>query len=142
MKKNGNENGFSLIELLVVVVVIGLVASLAVPYLQRAIRASQAGNSFATLRAISTTQLGYYSQTNRFARVTEANNIMSGGIGTQIGAEVHRGRFIFATVPANPTDAELSQGYTLTATRTDPGEGITYHYELTQSGVIRDVLLP
>ncbi len=134
------EKGFSLIELLVVVVVIGLVASIAVPYLQRAIRASQAGNTFATMRSVATTQMGYYSQTSRFARVTEANNIMSGAIGTQIGTEVHRGRFVFAMVPANPTDAELREGFTMTATRTDPGEGVTYLYELTQSGNIREVL--
>ncbi|MBK6722147.1 MAG: prepilin-type N-terminal cleavage/methylation domain-containing protein [Acidobacteria bacterium] len=134
------EKGFSLIELLVVVVVIGLVASIAVPYLQRAIRASQAGNTFATMRSVATTQMGYYSQTSRFARVTEANNLMSGAIGTQIGTEVHRGRFVFAMVPANPTDAELREGFTMTATRTDPGEGVTYLYELTQSGNIREVL--
>ncbi|MEQ1644897.1 MAG: hypothetical protein ABL959_15720, partial [Pyrinomonadaceae bacterium] len=79
-------------------------------------------------------------QASRFARVTEANNVMSGGIGTQIGAEVHRGRFVFAMVPANPTDAELREGFTMTATRTDPGEGVTYLYELTQSGSIREVL--
>lgn len=129
-----------MIELLVVVVVIGLVASLAVPYLQRAIRASEAGNTFATMRSVATTQMSYYSQSNRFARVTEANNIMSGAIGTQIGSEVHRGRFVFSMVPANPTDAELAQSFTITATRTDPGEGVTYLYELTQSGVIRQVL--
>lgn len=138
--KKSNERGFSLIELLVVVVVIGLLASIAVPYLQRAIRSSQAGNAYATMRSVATTQTGYYSQTNRFARVTEANNIMSGGIGTQIGSEVHRGRFIFAMVPANPTDAELRESFTMTATRSDPGEGVTYLYELTQSGTIRQVL--
>ena len=134
------EKGFSLVELLVVVVVIGLLASIAVPYLQRAIRSSQAGNTFATMRSVATTQMAYYSQASRFARVTEANNVMSGAIGTQIGTEVHRGRFVLAMVPANPTDAELREGYTMTATRTDPGEGITYLYELTQSGTIREVL--
>lgn len=135
-----NEKGFSLIELLVVVVVIGLVASIAVPYLQRAIRASEAGNTHATMRAVATTQMSFFSQNNRFAHVTEANNLMSGGIGTEIGADVHRGRFVFSMVPATPTPAELAQGYTMTATRMDPGEGITYLYELTQSGVIRQVL--
>ena len=140
MKKKGSEDGFSLIELLVVVVVIGIVASIAVPYLQRAIRASEAGNTYATMRAVSTTQISYFSQTNRFARVTEANNLMSGGIGTQIGSDVRRGRFVFSMVPSNPTDDELRAGFTMTATRTDPGEGITYLYELSQSGFIRQVL--
>jgi prepilin-type N-terminal cleavage/methylation domain-containing protein len=139
-KMRSNQKGFSLIELLVVVVVIGIVASIAVPYLQRAIRASEAGNTYATMRAVATTQMSYFSQTNRFARVTEANNLMSGGIGTTIGSDVHRGRFIFSMVPANPTDAELGQTFTMTATRTDPGVGVTYLYELTESGVIRQVL--
>ena len=139
MNKKSSQVGFSLVELLVVVVVIGIVASLAVPFLQRAIRGSEVGAAFATMRSIATTQVGYFSQTNRFARITEVNNVMSGSIGTQIGTQVNRGKFVFASVPANPTDAELRDGYILTATRTDPGEGVTYVYELTQFGQIRDV---
>ncbi len=140
MNRKSSQKGFSIVELLVVVVIIGIVAAMAVPFLQRAIRGSEVGGAFATLRTVSSTQLSYFSQTGRFARITEANNVMSGAIGTQIGTEVHRGKFVFATVPPNPTDAELREGYVLTATRTDPGEGVTYIYELTQSGYIREVL--
>ncbi len=44
-----NESGFSLIELLLVVAVIGIIATLAVPALQKATRAAENGNTFATM---------------------------------------------------------------------------------------------
>lgn len=134
------ENGFSIVELLVVCVVIGIVASLAVPHLQKALRASENGATFATLRSVASTEVSYYTQNGRFARITEVNNIMSGGVGTQSGNEVNRGRFVFAMSPATPTDAELRNGYTVTATRNIASEGVVYVYELTQSGEIVQVL--
>lgn len=140
MKKTSDQRGFSLIELLVVVVVIGLVASIAVPYLQAAIRAAEGGNVIATMRAVSSTQVSYYQQNARFGRITEINNLMSGSVGTQSGNEVNRGRYVFAMSPANPTDAELRAGYTMNVTRDVVGEPIVYVYQLTQSGEIRQVL--
>ena len=134
------EKGFSIVELLIVCVVIGIIASLAVPHLQKAIRAAENGNTIATMRTISSTQMSYYSQNGRFGRVTEVNNVMSGAIGNQNGTEVVRGRFVFAMEPAAPTDAELRAGYTLNATRDVTNEGVVYVYQLTQGGEIRQVL--
>ncbi len=139
MKKR-NEQGFSIIELLVVCVVIGIVASVAIPHLQKAIRAAEVGNTFATMRSISSTQLSFFTQNSRFARITEVNNIMSSSIGTPVGNEVNRGKFVFSMSPANPTDAELRSGYTINATRSVAGEGVTYVFQLTESGEIRQVL--
>jgi len=139
MNKKG-ENGFSIIELLVVVVIIGLVASLAVPALQKALRAAENGTTFATMRTISSTQMSYYSQNNRFGRLVEINNILSNAIGTQAGNEINRGKFVFSMSPAAPTDPELRTSYTITATRNVAGEGVVYQYELTQSGEIRQIL--
>lgn len=135
-----NEQGFSLIELLVVCVVIGVVASVAIPHLQKALRAAEIGGTFATMRSISSTELSYFSQNGRFARITEVNNIMSSSVGTPLGNEVNRGKFVFSMSPASPTDAELRNGYTINATRNVAGEGVTYVYQLTQSGEIRQVL--
>jgi prepilin-type N-terminal cleavage/methylation domain-containing protein len=134
------QKGFSIVELLVVVVVVGIIASIAVPHLQKAIRASENGNQFATMRTIASTQVNYFSQNNRFARVTEINNLMSSSIGTTIGNEVVRGKWVMAMTPDAPTDAELRDGYTITATRNVAGEGQVYVYEVTHLGEIRQIL--
>lgn len=135
-----NERGFSLVELLVVVIVIGVVATLAVPALQKAIRVAENGNTFASLRTMSSTQVGYYSQNSRFGRLSEINSMLSSAIGTVSGDQLTRGKFVFDMSPATPTDTELRQGYTITATRNVAGEGVIYKYEITQSGSIRQVL--
>ena len=138
--KSKRESGFSLIELLIVVVIIGIVASVAVPALQKGLRAAENGNTFATMRTIASTQVNYFSQNNRFGRLTEVNNLLSSSIGTNSGNDIHRGRGVLSMSPAVPTDLELRNGYTITATRSVAGEGVTYVYELTQGGEIRQIL--
>lgn len=134
------ERGFSLIELLVVVAVIAIVAALAVPALQKSLRAAENGNTFATMRTIASSQVGYYAQNNRFARLSEINSALSQSVGSVSGNQLTRGKFTFDMTPAAPTDAELRQGFTITATRNVSGEGVIYKYELTQQGDIRQIL--
>ena len=137
---NRNEKGFSLIELLIVVVIIGIVAALAVPALQKGIRAAENGNTFGSMRSMTTTQLSYFTQNSRFARLSELKSLMSNSLGTVSGDTIVHGKFVFEMAPAAPTDAELRQGYTITATRNVTGEGIVYKYEITQTGEIRQIL--
>jgi len=137
----GKNEGFSLIELLIVVVVIGVIAALAVPMLQKGILASENGNTFASMKTIASTQMSFYSQNGRFGRLREINNLLSGSIGAPSGTDdINRGKFVLSMVPAAPTDAELKDGYTITATRSVTGEGVIYEYELTQAGNIRQIL--
>ena len=133
------EAGFSLIELLIVVVIIGIVAALAVPALQKGIRSAENGSTFATMRVIASTEITFYSQNNRFARLAELQQILSNGIGTSAGERVIRGRYVFEMNPLDPTDAELAQEYTITATRSVSDDTV-YKYELTQSGEIVQIL--
>lgn len=133
------ENGFSLIELLLVVTVIAIVAALAIPAYQKGIRAAENGSIFAILRSISSTQTMYFSQNNRFGRLTEVQPLMGNGIGTTTGDKVVRGRYVFEMSPATPTDGELSRSYTITATR-NISDDVVYKYELTQSGKIVQIL--
>jgi type IV pilus assembly protein PilA len=129
------EKGFSLIELLVVVVVIGLIASIAVPHLQKALRAAENGNTEASLKSMGSTQTSFMGQHARYGRLGEINSLMSGAMGTVSGADLVRGRFVLSMVPPTPTDAELRLTYKVTATRDIVGEGVVYVYELTPAGV-------
>ena len=137
--KKGNEKGFSIIELMLVCLVIGIIAALAVPWLQRAIRAAENGNTFATMRTVASTQVGYFQSNSRFGRITEINNLMSNAIGTPSGNQVTRGKFTFSMIPATPTDAELRNGYTIHARRDVTGEDQVYEYEITEAGDIRQI---
>jgi prepilin-type N-terminal cleavage/methylation domain-containing protein len=137
--KNKSEQGFSLIELLIVVVVIAIIAAIAVPALQKGIRAAENGNTYATMRVMASTQMSFYSQRGRFGRLLELNNLHSNSLGTPSGNDLTRGRFVLTMSPATPTDAELKEAYTITATRDSDGDGTIYQYELTQSGEVRQI---
>ena len=136
---NERESGFSLIELLLVVVTVGVLAAIAVPHLQKGIRASENGNMFSTMRTIISAQANFYSQNNRFGRISEINNATS--VGTASGNDVNRGKFVLSMIPESPqpTDLELKDGYTIRATRSIAGEGVTYIYEITEAGNIRQI---
>ncbi len=72
--------------------------------------------------------------------MTEINNVLASSLGTPSGNEINRGKFVLSMTPAAPTDAELRNGYTVTATRNVNGEGVVYVYEVTQTGEIRQIL--
>jgi prepilin-type N-terminal cleavage/methylation domain-containing protein len=140
MKSNG-QAGFSLVELLIVVVVVAIIAAMAVPAYQKGIAAAENGVIVATMRTISSTQVAFYSQNNRFGRLAEVNNLANGRIGTPNGAGgLERNHFTFEMVPVSPTDDELKSNYTIVATRTDSGSPVVYKYEVTQSGEIHRIL--
>lgn len=139
MEFKNNQSGFSLIELLLVVVIVGIIAAMAVPAYQRGIRAAENSTTFATLRTISSTQVGYFSQNSRFGRLPEIQAMANNRFGTTTGDRVVRGRYVFEMTPVNPTDNELAREYIITATRTSPDD-VVYRYELNQSGKITQIL--
>lgn len=134
--KNKQQSGFSLIELLLVVVIIGIIAALGIPALQKGIRAAENGSAFAVMRTIGSTQMNFYSTNNRFARLTELNSVLNGGIGTVAGDQINRGRYTFDMVPAAPTDPQLRDSYTITATLNVTAGDTPYKYQIDQSGKI------
>lgn len=132
------DSGFSLIELLLVVVIIGVIAAMAVPAYQKGMWAAENGSAFGTLRTIASTQVTFYSQNNRFGRLDEINNILGTGVGTIVGDKLVRGKYVFEMTPLVPSDADLSTEYLISATRDVVGD-VVYRYELNQSGRIVQV---
>jgi prepilin-type N-terminal cleavage/methylation domain-containing protein len=134
--QNSNQKGFSLIELLIVVVIIGVVAALAVPAFQRGIVAAENRNVHATLKTMKSTQALFFSQNQRFATLSELNTV-NPGLGEVVGPRLYRNSFEFEMSPVGitPADPELRGGYTITASR--PALGMTWVFVLSNEGLYR-----
>jgi len=140
MKKN-TQSGFSLIELLCVVVIIGIIAALGVPSFQKGIRAADNGAAFANLRTMSAVQINFYSQNGRFANISELNAAHNNAFGVlnAAGTGVTRGRFVYEMSPLTPTPDQLKSEYTIVASGTNGVSGTPYIFELNQNGYIEHV---
>jgi type IV pilus assembly protein PilA len=108
--------GFTLIELMIVVAIIGLLAALAIPNFIRFQAKARQSEARSTLRAIFTAERGYYA--DKLAYCTSFDTV---------GATVERGnRYLYTIVPAAVNPALRSAGTEIFApgARTDCG-GLT-----------------
>lgn len=137
---NKKQSGFSLIELLLVIVIIGVLATITFPFLYSAKNAAQNGNAFASMRTIASSQVSYFSQNGRFGRFDELNSAQMNGLGTVTSNVLTRDKFTFTMTPGTPTDAQLRSGYSITATKSVSGSELPNVISLTQTGQIVQVL--
>jgi prepilin-type N-terminal cleavage/methylation domain-containing protein len=143
MKKRSD--GFSLIELLIVVAIILIIAAIAIPNLLRSRIAANQASAVGSLRTLNTAEITYASTYNQGYTSTLAqlgpsatgtpSSATAGVIDSVLAAGVKSGySFIYS---AGPTDASgRTNIYAFTATPISTSTGTNYYFT-DQSGVIR-----
>lgn len=141
MVKN-NQEGFSLIELLVVCVILGIIAAISIPLYKKAIVGTENGATFAMIKIMVQEQTNFYSQKGRYARLDEINERYGGNFGTTAGNTIVRNKFTFSMSGGSvvPTDDELKDSFTVIATRTVDNADNPFVIQVTPSGEIEQIL--
>lgn len=141
MKKN-NQEGFSIVELLVVCVILGTLSAMAVPLYKKAIIGTENGAMFAMIKIMLQEQTNFYTQKGRYGRLDEINSVYGGGFGATVDNTIVRNKFTFSMTGSStpPTDAELKESFTVVATRTVDNSEFPYVIQVTPSGEIEQIL--
>jgi prepilin-type N-terminal cleavage/methylation domain-containing protein len=131
-------NGFSLVELLIVVVVIGIIAAVAIPSLLGARTAAQKADAVSTLRIIGTLETMFRVSNTRYARLREINQMNGDTLGTNAGPTLRRQNYVFQMSPTAPTDEELANQYRIFASGRGH-DGTLYQLRLDADGAITQI---
>jgi len=140
-----NQNGFSLIELLIVVAIILIIAAIAIPSLMRSkIQANEAA-AVETLRTLDSSVVMYSTSYGGFPRSLTEMGPSSGGATTSAAADlidsvlatgVKSGyKFAYVVVSSDPLGNVIS--YSITATPLQAGVTGQRSFYTDQSGTIR-----
>lgn len=130
------EQGFSLIELLIVVAIIGVIAALAIPALQRARQFAQAGSAIQSLRTITTAENLYERRFKVYATLGQL--APEGTIDPNIAVGLKSGYMFDLTIVLDSADLTAGKLTTFKCTADPLGDAANLtHFYVDETAVIR-----
>ncbi len=115
-------HGFSLIELMVVIVIIGILAAFAIPSYQKSVRRAERADARAAVLNLQNLQERYYFNENKYGSITNLTG--------QIALKSDDGHYDMSiTLFAN------NQGYVIVATRAKPIDLDCFEFQAASNGL-------
>jgi prepilin-type N-terminal cleavage/methylation domain-containing protein len=133
-----NQNGFSLIELLIVVTTLGIVLAIASPNFINSQRAANESSAVSSLRGIHTSQVAYYS-TDGNSNFGTRSQLASAKLIDGVLAGGTKSRYNFSSITVVAKTASLPSYYFATATpsiTSGPFQTGFNSYAIHEAGVV------